>query len=91
VAGLKRIGLEPGKSLPVLAAQDRSFELKTERATLSAKGRQIETEAAPIRYVAELIGPDTDPDQAIRWLIALMVLCCDPLAIALTAAASARR
>jgi hypothetical protein len=25
------------------------------------------------------------------WLIALMVLCCDPLAIALTAAASAGR
>ncbi len=28
---------------------------------------------------------------AIRWLILAMVLCCDPLAIALTAAASARR
>jgi hypothetical protein len=28
---------------------------------------------------------------AIRWLIALLVLCCDPLAIALTATASARR
>ena len=66
-------------------------DLKTERAALSAKGRRIETEAAPIRYVAELIGSDTDSEQAIRWLIALMVLCCDPLAIALTAAASARR
>ena len=32
-----------------------------------------------------------DSERAIRWLIALMVLCCDPLAIALTAAASARR
>jgi len=66
-------------------------DLKTERATLSAKGRLIETEAAPLRYVAELIGADTDSERAIRWLIALMVLCCDPLAIALTAAASARR
>jgi hypothetical protein len=65
--------------------------LKAERATLGAKGRQIETEAAPIRYVAELIGADTDSERAIRWLIALMVLCCDPLAIASTAAASARR
>jgi hypothetical protein len=27
---------------------------------VTAKGRQIETEAAPIRYVAELIGADTD-------------------------------
>jgi hypothetical protein len=66
-------------------------DLKAERAALGAKGRQIETEAAPVRYVAELIGADTDSERAIRWLIALMVLCCDPLAIALTAAASARR
>jgi hypothetical protein len=29
-------------------------------------------------------------EAGIRWLIALMVLTCDPLAIALTAAASAR-
>jgi hypothetical protein len=65
--------------------------LKAERASVAARGRQIETEAAPIRYVAELIGTDTDSERAIRWLIALMVLCCDPLAIALTAAASARR
>jgi hypothetical protein len=54
--------------------------LKAERATVAAKGRQIETEAAPIRYVAELIGADTNSERAMRWLIALMVLCCDPLA-----------
>jgi hypothetical protein len=64
--------------------------LKAERASVVSKGRQIETEAAPIRYVAAVFGV-TDPEVAIRWLIALMVLCCDPLAIALTAAASARR
>jgi hypothetical protein len=65
--------------------------LKTERASVAAQGRKIETEAAPIRYVAELLGLDTDSERAIRWLIALMVFCCDPLAIALTAAASAGR
>jgi hypothetical protein len=65
--------------------------LKVERASLAAKGRQAETEAAPIRYVAELVGADTDGERAVRWLILMMVLCCDPLAIALTAAASARR
>ena len=64
---------------------------KAERASAAAKGLQIETEAAPIRYVAELVGADTDSERAIRWLNALMVLCCDPLAIALTAAASAWR
>jgi hypothetical protein len=66
-------------------------DLKARRAEISAHGRQVETEAAPIRYVAELIGADTDSERAIRWLILMMVLCCDPLAIALTAAASAGR
>jgi hypothetical protein len=54
-------------------------DLKAERAALGAKGQQIETEAAPIRYVAEFIWADADSEWAIRWLIALMVLCCDPL------------
>jgi hypothetical protein len=49
--------------------------------------RPAETESAPIRYVADLLGSE----RAIRWLIALMVLCCDAPAIALTAPASARR
>lgn len=64
--------------------------LKAERAAVAAKGRKAEVEASPIRYVAELIGADTDPERAIRLLIALMVLCCDPLAIALCAATSTR-
>jgi hypothetical protein len=62
--------------------------LKAERASLAAKGRHAETKAAPIRYVAELVGTDTDSERAIR---RLMVLCCEPLAIALTVAASASR
>jgi len=37
-----------------------------------------EAEATSIRYVAELIGDDTDTERVIRWLIALIVLCCDP-------------
>jgi hypothetical protein len=58
---------------------------------VAARGRQIEADAAPIRYVAELVGADSDSERAIRWLIALMVVCCDPLTIALMAAASAWR
>jgi hypothetical protein len=57
---------------------------------VAAKGRQVETEAAPIRCVAAIFGI-ADQETAIRWLIALMVLCCDPLAIVLMAAASSRR
>jgi hypothetical protein len=53
---------------------------------LGANGQQIEAEAAPISCDAKPIGADTDREWAIRWLLALMVLCCDPPA--LTAAAS---
>jgi hypothetical protein len=63
--------------------------LKTEQAAAAAKAHAVEVEAAPIMYVAQLLGGTTE--QAIRWLILAIVLCCDPLAIALTAAASARR
>jgi hypothetical protein len=41
-------------------------------------------------HVAAVFGVN-DHEPVIRWLIALMVLCCDPLAIVLTAATSARR
>jgi len=40
--------------------------LKIGRAALASKGRQIETEAAPIRYVAELVGTNTDSERTIR-------------------------
>jgi hypothetical protein len=60
--------------------------LKSEAGAVAARSRQIEVEAAPIMYVAQLMGATTE--QAIRMLILLMVLTCDPLALALTGAAS---
>ena len=62
--------------------------LQAERAGVAAKGREIDTEAAPIRYVAAIFGV-ADQETAIRWLIALMVLRCDAPAIATVAAALA--
>jgi hypothetical protein len=62
--------------------------LETEQAAAAAKAHQVKVEAAPIMYVAQLLGGTTE--QAIRWLILAMVPCCDPLAIALTAMASTR-
>jgi hypothetical protein len=61
-------------------------ELKAERATLG--GRQTEAVGAPISHTAEPVGADTDRERAIRWLLALMMLCCDSPAP--TAAESAR-
>jgi hypothetical protein len=66
-------------------------DLKVERGGVQARASIAESEATPLRYAAELLGMGGDDERAIRWLVALMVLCCDPLAIALTAAVSARR
>jgi len=60
--------------------------LKSEAGAITARVHRIEVEAAPIMYVAQLLGGTTE--QAIRLLILLMVLTCDPLALALTATAS---
>jgi hypothetical protein len=48
--------------------------LEAERTQVAAAGHRIETEAAPIVYVAEMLGADRE--RAIRWLILRMVLCC---------------
>jgi hypothetical protein len=66
-------------------------DLKVERGSVQARATIAESEAMPLRYAAEVLGMGGDDERVIRWLIALIVLCCDPLAFALTAAASARR
>lgn len=48
---------------------------------MAVKGRANRAEPAPIRYAAALMGFYMYSERAIRWIIALMVLCCDPLAI----------
>jgi hypothetical protein len=65
---------------------DALASLKSRAGEVAARGRTVEIENAPIMYVANLLGSTTE--QAIRLLILLMVLTCDPLALALTAAAS---
>src|SRR5262249_22088950 len=66
--------------------------LEGEGAAWSAKRRQIEADAgAPLCPVAEPIDADPDGGWAIRWLLALMVLCCDPPAKTLTSVESARK
>jgi hypothetical protein len=68
---------------------DKLAALKSDAAAVAARNHRIEVEAAPIMYVAQMMGASTE--QAIRMLILLMVLTCDPLAVALTAAASRPR
>jgi hypothetical protein len=63
--------------------------LQAQRATLAAERFRIEASAGPIQYLAVMTG--AAPETAVRWLILLIVLCCDPAAIALTVAAAISR
>jgi hypothetical protein len=65
------------------------IEMQKQRAALAAETAHVEAATGPIRYLVVMIG--TDPETAVRWLILLMVLCCDPAAIALTVAAAGAR
>lgn len=76
-------------------AQTKIAKLNEERAPIAAENRKIEAEVGPIKYVAALIYGD-NPDnnlleRAVRWLIILLVVVFDPLAIALVLAANASR
>ena len=48
-------------------------DLKVERGGAEARAAIAESEAMPLRYMAELPGTGTDDEKAIRWLIALVL------------------
>jgi hypothetical protein len=63
-------------------------ELRTERARLDGKRQRVKASAEPVRYLATMRVMDTE--EAVRWLILLRVLCCDPTAIVLMVTAARR-
>ena len=72
-------------------AQKESSKLNEERAPIAAEVRKVEAEVGPIKYIAALIygdNPDaTILERAVRWVIILIVLVFDPLALVLILAA----
>lgn len=71
------------------AATTTLVGLQAQRAALAGERSRIEASAGPIQYLATMAG--VAPEVAVRWLILLMVLCCDPAAIAMTVAAAGVR
>lgn len=62
-------------------------QLNEEAAPIKAQARQVEAKVGPIKYIAQLIYGD-DPDanlleKAVSWMIILIVIVFDPLALAL--------
>jgi hypothetical protein len=76
-------------------AQKEIAKLNEERAPIAAENRKIEAEVGPIKYIAALIYGDTTDnntlESAVRWVIILLVIVFDPLAIALVLAANASK
>jgi len=68
-------------------AQIKISELRVERAPFAASLRAIEAEVGPIKYIAKLIyGDSTDAnmlEQAVVWIIIVIVFVFDPLAVLL--------
>ena len=76
-------------------AQKEIAKLNEERAPIAAENRKIEAEVGPIKYIAALIyGDNADNNMleaSVRWVIILLVIVFDPLAIALVLAANASK
>jgi hypothetical protein len=72
-------------------AQSRIVKLNEERAPIASKLRKVEAEVGPIKYIAALIygdNPDSNLlERAVRWVIIILVLVFDPLALCLVIAA----
>ena len=71
----------------IAKAQVSIARLNEERAPLAAELRKVEAEVGPIRYIAALVYGD-NPDanileRAVRWVIILIVIVFDPLALCL--------
>lgn len=75
----------------IATAQKKISALQEQRAPIASQARKVEAEVGPIKYIAALIYGD-NPDaglleKAVRWVIILIVLVFDPLALVLILAA----
>ena len=76
----------------ISAEQKTISQLSEERAPLAAEVRKVEADVGPVKYIAALIYGD-NPDQnvlerAVRWVIILIVVVFDPLALCLILASN---
>jgi hypothetical protein len=77
------------------AEQKKITALNEERAPIAAEVRKVEAEVGPIKYIAAMIYGD-NPDanlleRAVRWVIILLVVVFDPLAVMMLLAATESR
>ena len=73
-------------------AQTEITKLQEQRAPIASEMRKVEAEVGPIKYIAALIYGDNPEanllEKAVRWVIILIVIVFDPLALTLLLAAT---
>jgi hypothetical protein len=73
-------------------AQAKIAKYNEERAPIASEVRKVEAEVGPIKYIAALLygdNPEVDVlEKAVRWVIILIVMVFDPLAVLLLVAAN---
>jgi hypothetical protein len=73
-------------------SQAKIAKLNEERAPIASEVRKVEAEVGPIKYIAALLygdNPETDLlEKAVRWVIILIVIVFDPLAVLMLVAAN---
>lgn len=70
----------------IQSAQIRAGKLAEEKAPISSQLRQVEAEVGPIKYIAAFFYNETNPtilEKAVTWVIILLIVVFDPLAVIL--------
>jgi len=76
----------------VKAAEAKIETLNADKFTLETEGRKLEAETGPIKYIAQALYGDTVDqnllEHAVRWIIMLIIVVFDPLALLMLIAAN---
>ena len=76
----------------IISANNTIDSLTQTKYTLQAEYRKLEAEVGPVKYLAEFIYNDADKDvleEAVRWVIMVIIFVFDPLAVLLLIASQA--
>jgi hypothetical protein len=63
--------------------------LQVEKASIEGQRRMVEADLGPVRYLATLLGADSEA--ALRWFVLVVALLLDPAGVLLLLAASSAR
>ena len=73
----------------IVVSNDQLDSLFEKKYMIEAEARVLEAEVGPVKYIAELVYGETDKntlEEAVRWVIIILVIVFDPLAVVLVIA-----